>query len=204
MARPSTTFSRALSCWYCQHFFIGLCPPIGTGCTWETMHGDIPATCGAPSISSLNVLIQLCRRHARLYLKKTMLARLPHCLMVGHQSPVQNRLVHRGTNFRGWIDRPLLSVAMLAHVVAVVFWWSMFNLPRCVFFFECNCLLRFMQVGIADVMAVNRCFFHQMYQGTVGLHGDILTLMKRGSHAEPQSTRGPKTKLKTWKWLEER
>ena len=85
-------------------FFIGLCPPIGTGCTWETMHGDIPATCGAPSISSLNVLIQLCRRHARLYLKKTMLSRLPHCLMVGHQSPVQNRLVHRGTNFRGGID----------------------------------------------------------------------------------------------------
>ena len=57
------------------------------------MSGDIPATCGAPSISSLDVLIQLCTRHAHVYLK-TMLSRLPNCVMVCDRSPVQDGLVH--------------------------------------------------------------------------------------------------------------
>ena len=89
-----STFSRALSYGYYQHSFFGLCPPIGTGFPGDTISGHIPATCGAPSISLLSVLILVCAHHVHVYQK--MLSRLLHCVMIGDRSPVQNRLVHRG------------------------------------------------------------------------------------------------------------
>ena len=88
--------------WPLSTHWNGLRPRIGAGFPLDTISGDIPATNGAPSISSLDVLIFVSMHHAFVYQK--MFSRLPHRVMIGDRSPVQDSLVHRGTKFRGGID----------------------------------------------------------------------------------------------------
>ena len=73
---------------------------------------------------------------------------------------------------------------MLAHVVAVVFLWSMFSFPRCVFC-ESESLLRFMQVEIAGGKSCQKMYIRCIKE----LSGFMETffrqlLMERESHGE--------------------
>ena len=64
--RARERLSRALYHVGIANTLTGLCSPVGTGCAWDTMSGDISATCGASSISSLDVLILVCTHHAHV------------------------------------------------------------------------------------------------------------------------------------------
>ena len=80
---------------------------------------------------------------------------------------------------------------MLAHVVAVVFLYNMFSLPKCCILCECNCLLRFMQVGTAASKSCQKMFFIRCIaelSGSIKTFSSKLVMGRHSQHAVPRAS----------------